>query len=207
MSLSIPNFYTEIALDVACEDPSIIVPTKQLDNLTRILRVYMYDSVTGEDVTIQNLQGISATLNITRPDGVLIQLPVDEIHNEYISVSLTEDCLAVSGKALADIKLYKGEEVFSAASFALDIQRTATGTQSETRGILTRANLQIISRADYNSIQKEANTLYVVIDGDKAALYIGEIPISSGGASIGYMTALATGISNNITGTPTESIN
>lgn len=187
--MSIPEHYTEIALDISCEDPVVVVPTKQLDNLARILKVTMYDSDTGESVPIAS--SLRAEFHLRRPDGVLIEIAGSavSIDNNIVTVQLTESCLAVAGKALADVKLYENDKIFSAASFALDIQRTATGTHSETRGILTRANLEIINKSDFDAMStKEINTLYVVKEGSSVVLYLGNIPIAGGSSAVGEAT-------------------
>lgn len=197
--MPIPEYYTDVALDVSCEDPVVVVPTKQLDNLARILRVTMYDSETGESVSIDS--SLSAEFHLTRPDGVLIEIS-GSIDNDTVTIQLTESCLAVAGKALADIKLYEGDKIFSAASFALDVQRTATGTQSETRGILTRANLEIISKTDFDALRtKEINTLYVVKEGSNVVLYLGNIPIAGGSSATGAATFNLTGTTRSTSGT------
>lgn len=183
MPTLIPGFTSDVKLDVACESLPIVVPTKQLDNLARTIKISMYDSRTDEVVEIPS--SLTAEFHVTRPDGVLIEYsqPIS-IEDNVITVGLTESCLAVAGKALADLKLYEGDKIFSAASFALDIHKTATGTQSETRGILTKANLEVISEANYNNLaSKESNTLYVITNGRSARIALGNIPISSGSSS------------------------
>lgn len=54
----------------------------------------------------------------------------------------------------------------------------------------------VMTKAAYDALAvKEADRLYVVIDGSKAELYIGELPISGGGSSrIGTQTALIQGL-------------
>lgn len=179
---TIPEFYTELVLDVACEDQPIIVPTKQYDNLTRHLRIGMYDSRTGDSVDIDS--SLSAQLRVRRPDGVLVVLEAEINSSDQVLATLTESCLKIAGKALVDVKVFQGQKVFSAASFALDIQQTATGTYSAASGILTKANLEAINKSDFEALEyKDVNTLYVVVDGASASLYWGEIPISGTGAS------------------------
>lgn len=193
----IPEVTTEVKLDVACEALPLVIPTKQLDNVARTLQISMYDSRTDAAVTIPS--GLRAEFHVRRPDGVLIEYsqPIT-IEDNVVTVGLIESCLAVAGKALADLKLYEDDKVFSAASFALDIQKTATASQSETRGILTKANLEIISAEGYSSLStKETNTLYIITDGKKISICLGDLPLEAGSAQATGETVL------NLTGTAT----
>lgn len=200
--MAIPEYITEIKLDVACEDPPIIVPAKQLDNLTRQLKVTMYDSTTGEDVSISSV--IRAEFHVTRPDGVLIETDQTIIIGSAVIVRLSESMLAVAGKALADVKLFEEDKIFSAASFALDIQRTATGRDTSSSGILTQVNVKAVNKADFDTMTKELNTLYIVKDGSDVSLYYGSIPIQSGSLErVGTSTALTNGTNISNTGVAT----
>lgn len=194
MVVLFPEFTSDVKLDVACESLPVVVPTKQLDNLARTIKISMYDSRTDEAVEIPS--GLTAKFHVTRPDGVLIEYsqPIS-IEDNVITIGLTESCLAVAGKALADLKLYQGDKVFSAATFSLDIQKTPTASHSETRGILTKANLEIISESNYdNLVSKESNTIYVITNGNRARISLGSIPISGSLPSTG-------GVSLNLGGT------
>ena len=191
----IPEVTTEVKLDVACEALPVVIPTKQLDNIARTLQISMYDSRTDAAVTIPS--ELRAEFHVRRPDGVLIEYsqPIS-IEDNVVTVGLIESCLAVAGKALADLKLYEDDKIFSAASFALDIQKTATASQSETRGILTKANLEIISEEGYSSLStKETNTLYIITNGKKINICLGELPLEAGTAQATGGTVL------NLTGT------
>lgn len=200
--MAIPEYLTEIKLDVSCEDPPIIVPAKQLDNLTRQLKITMYDSMTGEDVSISPL--LKAEFHVTRPDGVLIETDQTIIIGSAVIVRLSESMLAVAGKALADVKLFEEDKIFSAASFALDIQRTATGRFSGSTGVLTQVNIQEVNKSDFDSIQKEVNTLYIVKDTTNISLYYGNIPVQSGSSGrAGTFVALTEGTTTSNTGTAT----
>ena len=62
-----------------------------------------------------------------------------------------------------------------------------------------------MTRAAYTALTtKDADTLYVVIDGTKVMLYLGELPVAGGGTQNGVMTSLQQGLSGGTTGAATN---
>lgn len=61
-----------------------------------------------------------------------------------------------------------------------------------------------MTRAAYTALTtKDADTLYVVIDGTKVMLYLGELPVAGDTMQITRFTALQSGTTGSISGLPT----
>ena len=155
------------------------------------------------------------TLRVQRPDGAVYEETVPPIGNgftqmrasetgtgseqviDYIDWALSEDMLAVAGRAICDISFRLGETPIniSTASFYLDIEPKPTAKSSGGIDPSSFVNVKEISAADYESITPNAHTLYIIIDEDDVTLAYGSAVLSSGG---GYNETQTDYITDNV---------
>lgn len=63
---------------------------------------------------------------------------------------------------------------------------------AQTLGQLGGVSIKIVSKAEYDSIEHDSNTIYYVQDGDKVVQYLGDAKLTSGAiAGNGSLTGIA----------------
>ena len=109
-----------IVLDFARDTVPITVFAKQYDQHTRYINITPLNN--GASYTLDT--GITARLQMTKPDGTTVINDVD-ITNNVIKAELTAQALAAAGVAVAEIGLYKGNELLSSQLFYINIVKSA----------------------------------------------------------------------------------
>ncbi len=110
----------KIYLDFGRKTVPVIVYAKQNDNETREIEIVpLYKS---QNYVIED--GVTPRLHLTKPDGHCV---FDDAATEggNIIVELTEQMLAAEGMCVADIGLYKGEQLLSSQLFYIDTEKSA----------------------------------------------------------------------------------
>ena len=65
--------------------------------------------------------------------------------------------------------------------------------------------LRKLTQTEYDALTvKDPDTLYIVVDGSKVTLYLGEIKLKSGSGSAGTLTSIYNGTTSTTAGTLTE---
>ncbi len=110
----------KIYLDFGRKTVPVIVFAKQNDNETREIEIVpLYKS---QNYVIED--GVTPRLHLTKPDGHCV---FDDAATEggNIIVELSEQILAAEGMCVADIGLYKGEQLLSSQLFYIDTEKSA----------------------------------------------------------------------------------
>ena len=215
----------EVRVDFGCEDATPIVRCKQGDK-RRALRVYPRENgneiITRDSGGTPILDPVqkyadhpvgSVTIRVQRPDGAVYSYSVpdspwlewedtatgqgNERTLNYVEFALTEDMLAVAGRALCDVHFEYHQRIFtlSTASFYLDIEPKPTAKASGGVDPASFVNVKKIFATDYARITPDANTLYIIIDGETVSLAFGSAVLSSGG---GYNETQVDNITDNV---------
>lgn len=109
-----------IVLDFARDTVPITVFAKQYDQHTRYINITPLNN--GASYTIDT--GVTARLQMTKPDGTTVINDV-VIANNVIKAELTAQALAAEGLAVAEIGLYKGNELLSSQLFYINVVKSA----------------------------------------------------------------------------------
>ena len=109
-----------IKLDVASYLCPPTVYAKQNDKGTRFVEATLLDN--GAPYTIEN--GTTARIRILKPDNAMIYNNAT-ISSGKVTVELTSQALAAYGIAIAEIGLFKGEQILSTFTFYIRIERSA----------------------------------------------------------------------------------
>lgn len=109
-----------ISLDFGRDTLPITIFAKQYDKESRIVNITPLNC--GQSYELES--GTTARLQLTKPDNKTV---VNDaiIKDGAIIVELTEQILAVSGTATAEIGLYKGDALLSSQIFYIDIKKSA----------------------------------------------------------------------------------
>lgn len=110
----------KIDLDFGCDVVLAPVFAKQYDNESRILEITPLNY--GQKLEVDN--DVTVRFLLTKPDGSSI-INDATIEEGIIIVELTDQILAVAGKATAEIAFYKDEKRLSSQVFYIDIQKAA----------------------------------------------------------------------------------
>ncbi len=114
----------KIYLDFGRKTVPVIVYAKQKDNETREIEIVpLYKS---QKYVVEN--SVTPRLHLTKPDGHCV---FDDaiLENGHIIVKLTEQILAVEGMCVADIGLYKDEQLLSSQLFYIEVDKSALNTE------------------------------------------------------------------------------
>ena len=109
-----------IKLDVASYLCPPTVYAKQNDKGTRFVEATLLDN--GAPYTIEN--GTTARIRILKPDNTMIYNNAT-ISSGKVTEELTSQALAAYGMAIAEIGLFKGEQILSTFTFYIRIERSA----------------------------------------------------------------------------------
>lgn len=109
-----------IVLDFARDTVPITVFAKQYDQHTRYINITPLNN--GASYTIDT--GVTARLQMTKPDGTTVINDV-VIANNVIKAELTAQALTAAGLAVAEIGLYKGNELLSSQLFYINVVKSA----------------------------------------------------------------------------------
>lgn len=113
------EYIQEITLDLNTHSAPLIVNAKQNDTDTRKLLVHYTKN--GEEYKINTNNSVA--LRVRKPDMHLIFNNGVVNNNGTVSVTLTQQCLAVSGRAYADLVEFNSSgQMLSTVSFIIDIQ-------------------------------------------------------------------------------------
>ncbi len=111
---------SNISLDFARNTMPITLFAKQFDNDTREIVITPLDR--GQPYILED--GITARLQIKKPDDTQV-INDAAIAGGKITAELTQQALAASGLATAEIGLYKGETLLTSQTFYIDIMPAA----------------------------------------------------------------------------------
>jgi hypothetical protein len=109
-----------IVLDFARDTVPITVFAKQYDQHTRYVSITPLNN--GASYTIGT--GVTARLQMTKPDGTTV-INNAQIINNVIKAELTAQALAAAGVAVAEIGLYKNDELLSSQLFYINVVKAA----------------------------------------------------------------------------------
>ena len=137
----------KLSLDFGRDTHPITVFAKQNDTKTRFLEITPLNC--GQTYAIED--GVTPRLQLTKADGHTV-LNDATVENGVIVVELTPQALAAAGVAVAEIGLYKGEELLSSQIFYIDVERAAfdkdTPESSDEFNALTAALAEVESAAE-----------------------------------------------------------
>lgn len=141
-----------ISLDFGRDTLPITIFAKQYDKESRIVNITPLNS--GQSYELES--GTTARLQLTKPDNKTV---VNDaiIKDGAIIVELTEQILAVSGTATAEIGLYKGAALLSSQIFYIDIKKSAYNPDAP------------VSSNEYNALTKALENVSNTVDSAKAA--------------------------------------
>ena len=109
-----------IVLDFARDTVPITIFAKQYDQHTRYVSITPLNN--GASYTIGT--GVIARLQMTKPDGTTV-INNAQIINNVIKAELTAQALAAAGVAVAEIGLYKNDELLSSQLFYINVVKAA----------------------------------------------------------------------------------
>ena len=109
-----------IVLDFARDTVPITIFAKQYDQHTRYVSITPLNN--GASYTIGT--GVIARLQMTKPDGTTV-INNAQIINNVIKAELTAQALAAEGVAVAEIGLYKNDELLSSQLFYINVVKAA----------------------------------------------------------------------------------
>lgn len=113
------EYTQEITLELNSNVAYTTVGAKQGDHNTRIIKIHITQN--GIDYNLAE-QGVSAAyFRFRKPDGKAIINSCDINSDNTISLALTSQTLAVSGRGYADITLMSGSSILSTVSFIIVI--------------------------------------------------------------------------------------
>lgn len=131
-----------ISLDFGRDTVPITVFAKQNDTKTRYIEITPLNR--GQAYTLED--GITPRLQLTKADGHTV-IDDAETKDGVIIAELTPQALAAEGVAVAEIGLYKGEELLSSQTFYIDVKRTAydknAPTSSDEYNALVKAFVEV----------------------------------------------------------------
>lgn len=137
----------KLSLDFGRDTHPITVFAKQNDTKTRFLEITPLNC--GQTYAIED--GVTPRLQLTKADGHTV-LNDATVENGVIVVELTPQALAAAGVAVAEIGLYKGEELLSSQIFYIDVERAAfdkdAPESSDEFNALTAALAEVESAAE-----------------------------------------------------------
>lgn len=111
---------TQIKLDLALNAAPPTVNAKQNDKGTRFVAVALFES--GSAYTIES--GTTARIRVLKPDNTAVYNEAT-VSGNTVTAELTSQALAVPGVAIAEIGLYKGEQILTTFIFYVNIARSA----------------------------------------------------------------------------------
>lgn len=209
----------EVTLDFACETATPVVRCKQGDS-HRYIKIYPLENgekiiTTTEEQTViidptaTEVYGGKVTFRVQRPDGAMYEYtyPSEEqgifewivSHVEgkehenvldYVAFPLSENMLAVEGRALCDVsfELATGCTV-STASFYLDIEAKPTATSSGGLSPSSPINIEEVAEESWGTFSPDLRTLYIVTGENSVKMYFGSTEVGGGRHSAVLQTA------------------
>lgn len=143
---------TQIKLDVAQNNSPPTVYAKQGDKGTRYVAVTLLDS--GAAYTLEN--GTTARIRVLKPDNTAVYNEAT-VSGNTVTAELTSQTLAAAGVAIAEIGLYKNEQILTTFIFYLRIEKSAiSDTEIESRDEFTILETAIREANDAVDIAEEA---------------------------------------------------
>ena len=201
----------EVTLDFACETATPIVRCKQGDS-NRYIKIYPLENgekiiTTTEEQTViidptaTEVYGGKVTFRVQRPDGAMYEYtyPSEEQgifewivsrvegkeHEnvlDYVAFSLSEDMLAVEGRALCDVSFELATVgTVSTASFYLDIEAKPTATSSGGLSPSSPINIEEVAEESWGTFSPDLRTLYIVTGENSVKMYFGSTEVGGNG--------------------------
>ena len=165
----------KINLDFGRDTMPITVFAKQNDNKTRYLEITPLNC--GQSYNLEG--GITPRLQLTKSDGHTV-LNDATIEDGVILVELTAQALAAAGVAVAEIGLYKGEELLSSQNFYIDVERGAFDKDAPTSSDEYNALINA-----FNRIDGAANAAEQAVENGEKALTDAENALETANAATG----------------------
>lgn len=125
----------KITLDIAQGSLPVTVFAKQYDNKTRFIEI----TLTNGGVLYEIPSGVTARFRLTKGDKTVIFNDAS-IASGVITAELTEQALAASGIAVAEIGLYQGAAILTTQIFYIDVKASAMNEK------------QVMSSNEYGSL-------------------------------------------------------
>lgn len=161
----------KINLDFGRDTMPITVFAKQNDNKTRFLEITPLNS--GQSYALE--ESITPRLQLTKSDGHTVFNDA-KIENGVIIAELTAQALAAPGVAVAEIGLYKGEELLSSQTFYIDVERAAFDKDAPASSDEYNALVDALGKIDgaaTTADQAAKDAAAAVEDANKAAETVG----------------------------------
>ena len=146
------NVITNLSLDLAVDQPSKqVISAKQGDAKTRFLRISLFNN--GNNFEFE--QGINARFKVLKSDGKVV-INDAEIVDNTIVCELTQQILALPGLEIAEISLYKENQLLSTYYFYIDVKKSAvTGdTVESTDEVKTLETIISLAKSYLEEMQK-----------------------------------------------------
>ena len=176
----------KINLDFGRDTMPITVFAKQNDNKTRYLEITPLNC--GQSYNLEG--GITPRLQLTKSDGHTV-LNDATIEDGVILVELTAQALAAAGVAVAEIGLYKGEELLSSQNFYIDVERGAFDKDAPTSSDEYNALIDAFNKIDGAAVTADqaANAAAAAVEDANEALETAETAAETANAAAGAANA------------------
>lgn len=216
-----------VEVDFACEVATPIVRCKQGD-INRIINIYPREN--GEKlITVTNTGEViinpyndkgqkkgEVYFRVQRPDGALYEVDTTSTHWDgffeddiegtdrkvlnYVSFELSEDMLAVAGRAVCDVVFELGGYVHtvSVATFYVDIEAKPTATSSGGLSPTSPINIEEVAEESWGTFSPDLRTLYIVTGENSVKMYFGSTEVGGGRRSAVLQTANITNKAQSI---------
>ena len=146
------NVVTNLSLDLAVDQPSKkVISAKQGDARTRFLHISLFNN--GDSFEFE--QGINARFKVLKPDKNVVVNDAEIVENTIVC-ELTQQILALPGLEIAEISLYKENQLLSTYYFYIDVKKSAvTGdTVESTDEVKTLETIISLAKSYLEEIQK-----------------------------------------------------
>lgn len=125
------EYIQELSLELNSNTAYSTVGAKQGDNNSRVVVIHITEN--GEDYNLREHGVSSAYFRLRKPDGkAVINTATISDDGETVSIVLTSQALAVSGRGYADVTLMQGSQILSTISFILLIMSSPGVAQEAT---------------------------------------------------------------------------
>lgn len=192
----------KLSLDFGRDTHPITVFAKQNDTKTRFIEITPLNC--GQAYALEN--GITPRLQLTKADGYTV-LNDATIEDGVIIAELTQQALAAAGVAVAEIGLYKGEELLSSQIFYIDVERAAFDKDAPASSDEFNALVDALGKVD-SSVEAAGNAVAAAntaaSNADKATAKAGTATTNANNAASAANIAAQKAGNVNISAVQTE---
>lgn len=165
----------KLSLDFGRDTHPITVFAKQYDTKTRFIEIVPLNC--GQSYSLED--NITPRLQLTKADGHTV-INDATIENGAIIAELTQQALAAAGVAVAEIGLYKGDELLSSQIFYIDVAKAAYDSEAPE------------SSDEYNSLVEALGKVDGAVEDAAAAVKDAESAVKSANSAATKATNAAT---------------